>query len=201
MHARAINIVSVTNAATEYISLDEAKTHLRVSGTDDDTYISALIGATMQIISDYVGYPVQKSVAQFVFDSGSSGSDNVLRIMSRVLSITSVQYYDSDGNLNTADYLPVNNVFGNYGINISLNTLQSNSVGDRYLVTASVGYEKAGASVDESKIFPKPMKQAGLMILGNLYDNRQDLTIGTISEEMPMNSKWMLNPYKIMAFV
>ena len=201
MQARAVNIVSYSNADTDYISVADAKTHLRVSGTDDDTYISALISATLNIISDYVGYPVQKSVSQFVFDNGNSDTDSVLKIMSRVLSVTSVQYYDSEGVLHTADYAAINNVFGNYGININLNSLESDSDGDRYLVTAVTGFEKPGASADESKIFPKPMRQAALMILGNLYDNRQDLTIGTISEEMPMNSKWMLNPYKIMAFV
>ena len=201
MQPRTVNIVSYANTPLDYITLAEAKTQLRVTTTDDDTYITALINATMQIMSEYVGYPIVKNTSQFVFENAQSKKDNQLKIMSRVLSVSSVQYYDDSAVLHTADYLPINNVFGNYGINIYLNTLQSTSQSDKYLVTAVCGYEKAGTSVDESKIFPLGLKQAGLMIISNLYDNRQDLVIGTIMAEMPMNSKWLMNPYKIMAFI
>lgn len=201
MQPRAINIVSHTYAATDYITLTEAKTHLRVTGTDDDTYIGALLEAAFSIASEYVGYPLKKSTVQFVFDEGNSDEDNILRIMSRILSISSVQYYDDDGVLHTADYAPINNVFGNYGVNIYLNELESDSVTDKYLVTAVAGWEIVGASVDQAMIFPKSIKQAILMIISNLYDNRQDLVIGASMAEMPQNSKWMLNPYKMYAFV
>lgn len=38
---------------------------------------------------------------------------------------------------------------------------------------------------------------ACLLILGNLYANREDVVIGTISSELPMGSKSLLMPYRV----
>src|SRR5260370_28067499 len=46
----AYSLVVVTPPAVEPITLDEAKLHLRVTGTDDDAYITGLITAARQYI-------------------------------------------------------------------------------------------------------------------------------------------------------
>lgn len=40
------------------------------------------------------------------------------------------------------------------------------------------------------------IQAACLLALGHLYANREDVVTGTISTELPMNSRWLLNPYR-----
>ena len=106
--------ISNVNAATDYISLSEAKAHLRVTSSADDSYITGLIGMALDACGNYLGYNVVKSSVRYGFD-GYTGlaaivnpvnglqqpSGNYLRIPSRVLSVTSVNYI-SDANTITA---------------------------------------------------------------------------------------------------
>ena len=41
------------------------------------------------------------------------------------------------------------------------------------------------------------IRAACLLIAGNLYGNREDIVVGTITSELPMGSKSMLMPYRI----
>ncbi|NMZ18423.1 phage gp6-like head-tail connector protein [Pseudomonas rhodesiae] len=41
------------------------------------------------------------------------------------------------------------------------------------------------------------IRAACLLIAGNLYGNREDVVVGTISSELPMGSRSMLMPYRV----
>ncbi len=41
------------------------------------------------------------------------------------------------------------------------------------------------------------VRAACLLILGNLYANREDVVVGTISSEIPMGSRALLTPYRV----
>ena len=45
-----------TNSITELVTLSEAKDHLRVTNSDDDTYITTLISVARSICEQYVGF-------------------------------------------------------------------------------------------------------------------------------------------------
>lgn len=40
------------------------------------------------------------------------------------------------------------------------------------------------------------IRAACLLSLGHLYANREDVVTGTITAELPMGSRWLLNPYR-----
>jgi hypothetical protein len=41
------------------------------------------------------------------------------------------------------------------------------------------------------------IRAACLLIVGNLYANREDVVVGTISSELPMGSRSLLTPYRV----
>jgi hypothetical protein len=57
------------NVATDYLSLADAKQHLRVTASDDDSYISGLISMAVDACSNYLGYSIKKGTAKYGFDS------------------------------------------------------------------------------------------------------------------------------------
>ena len=50
-----IELVTITAPATEPITTAEAKAHLRVSHSTDDTYIDALVAAARMVVEDRTG--------------------------------------------------------------------------------------------------------------------------------------------------
>jgi hypothetical protein len=66
--------------------------------------------------------------------------------------------------------------------------------GDAEALAAAV----LGGTAGSSPILVNPsIKAACLLILGNLYSNREDVVIGTISSELPMGSRSLLTPYRV----
>ncbi|MGH8418036.1 MAG: head-tail connector protein [Pseudomonas sp.] len=66
--------------------------------------------------------------------------------------------------------------------------------GDAESLAAAVLDGTAGS--DPILINPS-VRAACLLILGNLYANREDVVVGTISSEIPMGSRSLLTPYRI----
>jgi hypothetical protein len=55
----------------------------------------------------------------------------------------------------------------------------------------------AGVAGTDPILVNPSIRAACLLIAGNLYGNREDVVVGTISSELPMGSKSMLMPYRI----
>ena len=211
-------IISYSHAATDYVSLAEAKQHLRVTSTADDTYISNLLSMAIDACGQYLGYSVRKASVQYGFDSlvgqpaimnPVNGTEqpvgNLLRIPSRVISLTSVQYVDDN---NTAqaftDYIVSPQPLGTYGRTIFITSAPSSTTDDvtKYLVTVTEGFELATATgVDAGLLFPQAIKFAALLLVGQMYDNRQAIVTGTIQARMEYGIEFLLQPYRAMQFI
>jgi hypothetical protein len=211
-------IISYSHAATDYVSLAEAKQHLRVTSTADDTYISNLLSMAIDACGQYLGYSVRKASVQYGFDSlvgqpaimnPVNGTEqpvgNLLRIPSRVISLTSVQYVDDN---NTAqaftDYIVSPQPLGTYGRTIFVTSAPSSTTDDvtKYLVTVTEGFELATATgVDAGLLFPQAIKFAALLLVGQMYDNRQAIVTGTIQARMEYGMEFLLQPYRAMQFI
>lgn len=203
-------ILSYVNTESQYVTVREVATHLRLISANEDisvipvaesSYVSGIISAAFKIASEYVGYSIKKANAIYLFKSLLNG-DKVF-IPSRVLSVTSVKYYDADGVLTDADYKDTGTQYNPFGLYIEFNTVPDNL---DIVVEVVEGFEvktaqEDGEDVDSWKVFSDDIKSAIFMICANLYDNRQDDIIGTINSTLPMNSKYLLNPYAIRIFV
>ena len=204
------------NVATDYISLAEAKQHLRVTANDDDTYIGGLISMALDACSNYLGYSIKKSTAKYGFDSltGSPAlinpvnglnipSGNYLRVNSRVLAINSVSYVNDSQVITAfagADWITAPDPMGNYTRNIFINTAPDSITDDtiKYIIEVSEGFNIVGTlSVDPDTIFPMSIKHAALLLVGQYYDNRNAIVVGTTQAKISLGFEYLLDPYKI----
>jgi len=89
----------VTPPATEPITLAEMKLHSRIDGNDDDTLINTLITAARMQIEQMASHRmVTQTLALSIDDFPDSG---ILYLEGPVQSVSSIQYYDLDGDLQT----------------------------------------------------------------------------------------------------
>jgi len=127
----AYSLVVVTPPGSEPITLDEAKLHLRVSGTDDDAYIQGLVTAVRQHLEKIENRCFMTQTLRMQLDSfpdlpnatlkffiptysvesylarAISLMSGPLRLMrSPVQSVTSVKYLDANGVLQTLTQNP-----------------------------------------------------------------------------------------------
>ena len=182
----------VTPATTNPITLTEAKTHLKVDTTADDTFITNLIKSATSSAQEYTNrFFITTTIQQY----GDKWDDISNLFKSPVLSVSHIKYVDPDGTLQT---LSTNVYFVdevNKPARIGLKPNQSfptiidrlNAVYVEYRVGTAAGPDE----VDEG------IRQALLLTIGNWYQNRQAVVTGTIATELPMNAKFLLDQYKI----
>ena len=182
----------VTPATSNPLTLTEAKTHLKVDTTADDTFITNLIKSATSSAQEYTNrFFIATTIQQY----GDKWEDISNLFKSPVASVTHVKYVDPDGTLQTlsTDVYFVDDV--NKPARIGLKPNQSfpeiidrlNAIYVEYVVGIAAGPDE----VDEG------IRQALLLTIGNWYQNRQAVVTGTIATELPMNAKFLLDQYKI----
>lgn len=169
--------LTVTAApAVEPVTTAEAKAHLRVDHSTEDSLIAGLVQAARELCEAYTG---RRFVTQTVrvsyadFPRGEYAWDSAVRFpVEPVQSVSSVQYYDGDGTLTTLgasayqtwlDHSPPLIGPAPNGVWPSVQEDRQPAV----LVTAVVGYGLAAA-------VPQMVKAAVLLAVGDWYANRGD---------------------------
>ena len=182
----------VTPASTYPVSLTEAKAHLKVDISTDDTLITNLIIAATQLSEEYTNRFFINTV---INQTCTTFLDLKQLYKSKVVSVTHVKYYDSDNTLQTlasSNYV-VNNQFEPAQINLVVDGIFPD-IADRIDAIEckyTVGYGAAASDV------PNAIKQAILLTIGNWYANRESVITGRTSTELAQSSLWLLNTYKV----
>lgn len=177
----------VSPPAEEPVSLEEAKTHLRVDGTDDDTYVGALITAAREYAEGYQQRALVTQELELTLDHWPLAGEVELP-RPPIQSVTSITYKRADGTTATLDpstYLvdpPSGRLVLAYGA--SWPTADLTPLG-AVTVSYVAGYG-GGAAV------PAKVKQALLLIIGHWYANREDVITGTIAYRLPMAAEALL---------
>lgn len=203
-------IVSLSNTATDYISLSEVKAHLRVTHTSDDSYITTLIVASLEAASHYVGFSIQEAVVRYGFaelagqpammnplNGAPMTIGNYLRVPSRVISLDHLYYVNESNTLvefSATDYIDSPDLFADFGLNIYVNSLPTSLTDDntKYIAEVTEGFTIAA--------FPEVVKIACMLMVAQYYDNRQNIIVGTISSDMPFGANHLLDKYKVSVF-
>lgn len=165
----------VTPPSSTPVTLAEAKAHLRVDGTADEALITALIDAATAHLDGYSGILGRALVTQtWALTMDSLPGDGFKLSLPPIQSVTSITYVDSDGAtqaLASDQYvLSGDHVRPAYGVTWPTPRDQADAV----TVIFVVGY---GDAAD----VPGPIKAAMLLMIGDLYANREGQIVGTIS--------------------
>jgi len=155
-----------------FVTLAEAKLHLRVDGTDDDALIGLYINAAEQaavkaldrgVYADGTALGVAKAAAPGELDTAIAAYESAIAAAEALADETAIAA-----------------------------AIQTAGNG---LLRAKVAYRQAmdGMVVNEA------IKAAVLLIVGHLYANREDAVVGVSVAQMPNGAEWLLAPYKVYA--
>jgi len=171
-------------AESEPLTLAEVQTHLKVDcfDTAENEYINSLIVTARKMAESHINQLIGLQ-EWALYQDDLSYYTPISKLP--VTEITSVKYKDSTGSMvATTDY-------------------QSDLIG----LPAAIEFETLPTLYDKgfNKVeilfkagmtdIPSPIKSAMLLIIGSLYENRQDEITGTIISEIPTGSKYLLSPY------
>jgi uncharacterized phiE125 gp8 family phage protein len=180
----------VTAPSTEPLTYAEVKAYLRLNDDSEQTFVTSLITAARGIVEGHTWMPLISQVWAMQFDKDELNQLIVNINKAPLISVESVTYYDNNNSLATLSASSyesdVYSTPGRFRLKVvplvydRMNALQ---------VNFTCGYANA-ASV------PQPIKQAMYMIIGHLYENRQDVLTATQVHEMPKGSEYLLQPYR-----
>ena len=159
----------VTAPTTYPVTLAEAKAHLRVDSTDEDTLITAMITAATETAEQITGRAIMTQTWELTLD-GFPSEFELTRVP--VASVTSVKYLDMDGvqqTLSNALYLVrTADDFGFAKVAPAYNTewpLAQDSF-DSVAVRFVAGYANAAAVPESIKAWVK-------LTVSAMYENRE----------------------------
>lgn len=185
----------VTDAAAEPITITEATYHLKSQGitfdSDETTELTSIIKAARLMAENHTR---RKFITQTMKVFMDDWTTYVTLGVGPVSAIASVQYLDTAGATQTlatseysTDLISSNPRVFFHG---TLPDLQENKY-NRVWVNFTAGYGAASTNV------PEDIRSAIKMIIGHLWENRQDVIVGSQVNKMPKSSEYLLFPYVI----
>lgn len=185
-----MGLAIVTPAASDPVTTAEAKSHLRVEVSDDDTLISNLISAATELAQTITGRQFINATFDYTLDGFPSG-DQIILPRSPLSSVSSITYTDADGNTGqvfssssyTADtYHTPGRVALKYGASWPSHRREANGVVIRFVA----GY---GANTTD---VPEAARQAILLMVGHWYEHREAASELSL-REVPMAARSLLD--------
>ena len=185
------HLLNVTGAPTSLVTLTEAKDHLEIDHSDKDTFITSLVAAASQMIDGYDGM-VGKTVGEqtVTYSLADTPPVHIDLPVFPVKSLTSVSYFDTDGNSQTIDVASFRLV-GNedYAFLETVEGFQWPTTFDRHdaiTFTLLCGFDTV----------PQALKHACLMLVAHWFENREDVLVGSISKSIEMAVESLVNRYR-----
>jgi uncharacterized phiE125 gp8 family phage protein len=191
----------ITAPTVEPVTLAEAKAHCRVDHDDDDARISAYIAAARNDCEEWTARAFITQTWELVIDEFPT--NEIMIPKPPLQSVTSIKYDDGAGveqTLGITDYevdaasqpgwiVPVIT-----GWPTSLWT-GINAVRIRYVA----GYDPdTNSPIDYAANVPPSIKQAMLLQIGEYYDNREDIIVGTVVNKLPVGGvESLLRMYRV----
>jgi uncharacterized phiE125 gp8 family phage protein len=180
----------VTPPATEPVSLPEAKAHLRVDGTDEDTLINTLITAAREYCEQIQGRSYITQTWELTLDAWPAEPE--IRLPRPPLqSVAWVQYRDQSGIEYTLD--PPAYVVDSRSEPGRIVLASGQSWPPVTLYPAGAITVRFTAGYGDAAAVPQRVRQAILLLVGHWYANREAVLIGSISKEIEMSVHALLS--------
>jgi hypothetical protein len=166
-----------------YITLDEAKTHLRVDFDDDDTYIEHLI--------DVVEELVLTELTGTFMGEGTVDTNATINL--------------SGTSSNFSDFAVGDTIVVNYVTGKKKEERVIASITDDDTLTTTVAFTLTETGLEWAirtamplvgGILPKGLKHAMLLMVSHFYALREPALVGVGVTEIPMGFKYLIHPYK-----
>ena len=189
-----------TSPAVEPVTVAEAKAHLRVDVSDDDAYIGTLVTAAREWCEQYLDRTLVNTQWVMRFDSFPPDGTQDIELprppmsMAGTTTAVSLTFTSETGGtqaFSTNSFRVDRNATPGavktlYGQTWPPHLMDDNAVS----VTWWAGYGSAGSSV------PAAVRHAILMLVGNWYENRSTVLVGSISKQLEFAVESLLSSHR-----
>lgn len=189
----------VTGPSVWPLTVDEAKAHLRVDHTTDDTLIESLIKAATNIAERFQNRGYINQTWRMTLDYFPPEGCVIQIPIGPVSSVTSITYIDGEGDTQTwssaAYQLDTRSTLARIipGPDYDYPTTQTDRI-NAVTITFVVGYGAASTAI------PENIRHAIRLILGDLYNHRESTITGTIVNQLPRSAEMLLWQDRIVHF-
>ena len=176
----------VGSAGTPPVTLFDAKAHLRVTGTDEDTLIEALIATACEAVGQAAGRVLALETWEMA-DCGFLGA--VRLVKSPVVEIVSVKHYAAD--VLTTDTLANYRLYADddYSQVVPITGATWPVWQDRpdgTIIQFTAGYS----------VLPDALRLAVLLMVAHLYENRSAVGDGTV-KDLPLSMDYLIGLHRL----
>lgn len=192
-----MNLILIEGPELEPVSLEEAKLHLRVDGTEEDALISALISTAREFCESFTGRSLALQTFEYISGPFFSSFGIIKLPMPPLVELVFFKYLNTYG-----EEITLTEDFGFYVVK-SLEPavlcpipatgwpLDCALRPDAVKIRFKAGYSEV----------PKSIKQAMLLLIGHFYEHREAVNIGggTVGggeiKELPLAVSSLLRPF------
>ena len=186
-------ILRVYTAPTaEPVSSMEAKLHLRVDESADDTLIAALITAAREEVERQSYHALMTQTLELTVENWWAHEIALPR--PPLVSVSSITYKDDTGA--SATWASSNYVVG---ANMMPGMIRMSATGafpsvTLYAVEPIVIRYVAGYA--SAALVPQSLKQAMLLLIGHWYESREQVTVGAVARDIPFGVEALCRSYR-----
>ena len=188
-----MSLVMTSGPALEPVSLAEAKVHLRVDGTAEDSLIQSLIITSRLHIEAALGLALITQSWSYFLDRWPK-SGRIALPLRPVAAIGTVRVYNSDGA--AATLAPDHFLLDGYGLPprlvpvAGLSTPEPGRLANGIEIALTAGFGPSPADV------PATIRHALLLLVAHWYEHREPVEIGAGINAVPAMVSDLLAPYR-----
>jgi uncharacterized phiE125 gp8 family phage protein len=185
-------LVLTAGPAAEPVALTEAKAHLRVDASDEDTLISSLILTSRLHVEAALGLALVTQSWRLLLDRWPPHKDIELPLRP-LQSIEAVRVYPADGAatvIDPGDYLADTASVPPRLVRTGVIWRQPGRAANGIEIDFTAGYGDAAADV------PAPIRQALLLLVAHWYEQREPIEVGSPAARVPEAVSGLLDPYR-----
>lgn len=181
--------IELTYSSSLPVSVDEAKTHLRVTGSAEDTIIEAYLRAAIRFVEQYCQMSLLGATVVETYRSFPDDDQPFNLTYAPFSALTSIGYSISTNpatftNLASSEYVIEKHTASERGVIVPIDGWNATAEPFQVKVTYSTGYANAAA-------VPANLKIAVFLILADIYENRTD----SPSDAVIRASERFMSPY------
>jgi uncharacterized phiE125 gp8 family phage protein len=194
------------------ITIEQVKRQLGLRHDDDTAFISSLIAAATSYADGWNGYlgralglqtwDLKLGGDEYFYGPNKSnywewrgGSYGIFLPLPPVVSVTSITYLDADRVDGTFD--PENYYLT--GVGATTGAFVSLAGGASWPAVFDGPEALTVRFVSGYSRVPEGIIQGLLLLIGHWYNNRESVISGTIAEELPLTTKALLDPWRVMS--
>lgn len=183
-----------TPPAAHPVTLEDAKSHLRVDGGDEDAYIADLIAKATRAAEQHCDRAFVAQTWVVSLDAFPSLGKMIALPMPPLMSVKSVTYIDTDGAEQTL-------APANYQASKRSPAVIAPAPGKSWPTTQAGRLDAVGIEIEvgygDAAAVPAPIHHAILLLVAHWYENREPVNVGNIINNMPFTVDALLAPYRV----